>query len=216
MEIIGSVSPGQSPAGSSIGSYDQLEEIIRVNHINELIFCAHDISSRNIIRQMISLEGVNLDYKIAPPESLTIIGSSSINSPGDLYLIDFNSLSNPVSKRNKRLFDFIASLAMLLLFPVLILVVRYPGRFLVNIFMVLSGSYTWVGYVPVPAPDLQDLPQVKKSILTPLDGISEPQPAEGFGERVNITYARDYRILKDLNILVRGIRNLGRKPGRKI
>jgi hypothetical protein len=132
MEILGYVSPDQPPSGSSIGSYEQLEEIIRVNRINELIFCAHDMSSRDIIRQMISLGTVNLDYKIAPPESLTVIGSNSINTPGDLYLIDFNSLNNPVSKRNKRLFDVLASLVILVLFPFLVFFVRHPGRLLVK------------------------------------------------------------------------------------
>ena len=105
---------------------------------------------------------------------------------------------------------------ILVLFPFLLFFVRYPGRLLVNIVRVLSGLYSWVGYAPVTPPDLQELPKVKKGILTPLDGISEPDLAPGLAERVNITYARDYRILKDLNILLRGIRKLGREPRKKL
>jgi GT2 family glycosyltransferase len=215
LEICGYVSPDQQPSGNSVGSVEQLEEIIRVNRINELIFCAYDISSRDIIRQMVSLGTVNLDYKIAPPESLTVIGSSSINTPGDLYLIDFNSLNTPVSKRNKRLFDVIASLVILALYPFFIFFIPHPGRFMANIAGVLSGAYSWVGYAAVISADLQELPAVKKGILTPLDGISEPVLTPGLAERVNITYARDYTILKDINILLKGIRNLGREPRKK-
>jgi len=215
VEIMGHVCPDPSVSENSMGSYEQLQEIIRVNRINELIFCAQDMPSREIIRQMISLGTVNLDYKIAPPESLTVIGSNSINTPGDLYLIDFNSLNNPVSKRNKRLFDFLASLAVLLLFPILLFIVRHPGRLPVNIFRVLTGLYSWVGYAPVDPSDLRELPKVRKGILTPLDAISESLTAPGIAETVNITYARDYRILKDANILLRGFRHMGREPGKK-
>ena len=51
----------------------------------------------------------DVEYKIAPPESMFIIGSSSVDNP-KLYVIDINSISKSVNKRNKRVMDIALSL----------------------------------------------------------------------------------------------------------
>ncbi len=211
-EIIGIISPGNKKSAAAIGMVNQLEDIIRINRINEIIFCARDISSQSIIHKMMLLQESGLEYKIAPPESLIIIGSNSINTAGDLYLIDFNSLNRPVNIRSKRLFDFLMSLFLFVLFPVMLFIVKRPLRFLANAFLVLSGYFSWVGYAPGSIQELYDLPAVKRGILSPLDGLRETILEDGINERVNITYSRDYSIFTDLNILWRGMKELGRKP----
>jgi GT2 family glycosyltransferase len=87
------------------GSLSQLEESIMIHKIDEIIFCAKDLSSQKIIELMSRLVQTNVDFKIAPPESLFLVGSNSIDSAGDLYVIDINSIAKPENKRNKRLFD---------------------------------------------------------------------------------------------------------------
>ena len=76
-----------------IGTFRQLKEIITIYRINEIIFCTGDISSQKIIDYMIDLQKYNVDYKIAPSESIAIIGSNSIHTSGDLYPIKLNTLS---------------------------------------------------------------------------------------------------------------------------
>ena len=66
---------------------------------------------------MTRLIGTSVDFKIAPPESLSIIGSNSINTAGDLYTIHFNSIGKESNRRNKRLFDVVSSLLLLITFP---------------------------------------------------------------------------------------------------
>jgi len=57
-----------------------------------------------------------VSYKIAPPESMSIIGSNSIDTAGDLYVIDINSVSKDVNRRNKRVIDISVSFVLLPLF----------------------------------------------------------------------------------------------------
>ncbi|MDP3180928.1 MAG: glycosyltransferase, partial [Bacteroidota bacterium] len=81
IETVGYVSPSDSVHHQFyLGNMHQLPEIIRINRIDELIFSSEDIPSQEIIRIMLELNNLNIDYKIAPPESLSIIGSNSIST----------------------------------------------------------------------------------------------------------------------------------------
>ncbi|MFN5793797.1 MAG: glycosyltransferase family 2 protein, partial [Bacteroidota bacterium] len=82
-----------------IGSITQLKEIIEVFKVNEVIFCAKDLSSSQIISNMLWVDNQKIEYKIAPPESLFIIGSNSINSQGELYVVEINSIGKESSRR---------------------------------------------------------------------------------------------------------------------
>src|SRR5438309_6071554 len=95
---------------------------------------------------MASGTGREVEYKIAPPESLYIIGSSSVNNPGELYVIDINSISSRMNKRNKRVMDVLCSVFILLFSPVLMLFQKNVGTFFKNIFAVLAGRRSWVSY----------------------------------------------------------------------
>ena len=68
---------------------------------------------------MLTLVSSGVDFKIAPPESLSIIGSNNIDTAGDLYMIEVNSISKPNNKRNKRLLDVVASLLIIAFSPIL-------------------------------------------------------------------------------------------------
>ncbi len=100
-----------------IGHLGQIKEIITIHKINEVIFCAKDVPAQVIIDKMSELKNEQVDYKIAPPESLSIIGSNSINASGDLYVIDINAITKKANRRNKRLLDVLVSLTLLVFFP---------------------------------------------------------------------------------------------------
>ena len=70
-----------------LGSLSQLTEIIAVYKIDEIIFCARDVSSSEIIKNMTELSQTKVDFKIASPDSESVIGSNSSNTSGDLYVI---------------------------------------------------------------------------------------------------------------------------------
>jgi O-antigen biosynthesis protein len=72
----------------------KLDEIITLQSIDEIIFCAKDITAQDIIKNMKMLHPLGIDFKIASPESVSVIGSNSTKDSGDIYVIkidDFKS-----------------------------------------------------------------------------------------------------------------------------
>ncbi|MHB8261233.1 MAG: glycosyltransferase [Bacteroidia bacterium] len=193
---------------NQLGNINQLNEIIEVHQLQEIIFCSATISSQQIINYMLQLVSAEVDFKIAPPESISIIGSNSIDTAGDLYVIDFNSVSKPHNKRNKRTLDLVVSIVLVALLPIVILFQKKPLQFLYNLFLVLVGLRTWVGYEANTYPPL---PNIKKGVLSPHNHLKTTDAAHL--KKLNLAYAKDYKVENDLKILFRNFRELGRVGG---
>lgn len=193
-----------------IGHIGQIRDIISIYKIEEVIFCAKDVPADIIIDKMSELNNIEVKFKIAPPESLAIIGSNSINTPGDLYVIDINSITLSKNKRNKRMIDIIASLVLLFLFPASIFIVKNPIGYFKNICKVLTGRYSWVGYAETSGQDKIKLPPIKRGILDPTYAFKQRSIEEEAVCRLNLLYARNYKYINDLNIIYRGFKSLGK------
>jgi GT2 family glycosyltransferase len=194
-----------------LGHLGQIREIINIHRIDEVIFCAKDIPAQVIMDKMSELQDKLVDFKIAPPESLSIIGSNSINTSGDLYVIDINAITKISNRRNKRLLDLVVSSGLLLFFPLVLFTVKNPIGLFRNIFSILLGFKSWVGYSELTDAEKQRLPAIRKGVLNPFDAFrKEPVPGEAVS-RLNLMYARDYQISNDLNIILKGFRELGRR-----
>jgi GT2 family glycosyltransferase len=209
LNVMGYVNPEPRDDDDYTGHINQLGEIIKINKIDELIFCASDISSQDIIGQMMTLANERVQYKIAPPESLSIIGSHSINTPGDVYLIDFESITKPSNRRVKRLFDFLSALLLLVFYPVLLFAVKNPGQAFLNILNVLSGKYSWVGFHP--SPDKPRLPSIRPGILFPSDALGGEDIPQDTKDSLNLMYVKNYSVFTDTGILMRSLPKIGRK-----
>lgn len=197
-------------SGYYLGHVSKLNEVASLYAVSEVIFCAKDVSSQEIIDQMLLLSRLDIEYKIAPPESLFIIGSNSIDDQGDLYLVDMNAISTRSNRRNKRLLDIGTSLSLLIATPVLLFIVSNAGGLLSNIFRVLSGRFSWVGFIPYK--DQKITKGMRPGILFPSDGLGQVVPGSSAAERINALYARDYKINKDLKIILRSLKHVGRSP----
>ncbi len=209
--FVGLVSPGEgSRKDGFIGNIDQLRDIIQIYNIKEIIFCARDVSSVKIIDLMSELGRLQVNYKIAPRESAAIIGSNSINTSGDLYTIDVNAISKNSNRRNKRLLDVGASLLFLITSPFFIFIMKKPAGFIRNIFSVLFGVKSWVGYCPSDDNQEIHLPDIKEGILNPTDLFAKPKINSQDRAQLNYLYAKDYHFRKDINIIAKAIRHLGR------
>jgi len=190
-----------------LGTVDQLKEIVKIHKISELIFCAKDFKARDIIDLMAELKSPDMDFKIAPPEQMFIIGSSSIDTSSDVYFVEVNAINKQSNKRFKRLFDFKLSMFLLITYPLHFWLSKNPLGLIKNLILVVLGKYTLVGFDE----DIKDvnLPQIKKSILHPSDLISADANNED-KIRINLVYARNYRIGNDFNIFFKAFRLLGR------
>jgi len=210
-EIIGFVTPSPDvPLGEVnpyfIGNIDQIDEIAAIHNLDEIVFCSKDLSSTRIIRIMTRLIGSSVDFKIAPPESLSVIGSNSINTSGDLYTIHFNSIGKESNRRNKRLFDVLSSLLLLITFPLWFLLVKGHFNSVGNTLWVLLGFRTWVGYLSAEHREQPELPRLKKGILNPGSHLAQETLSPDRINEINVVYSKDYRILNDLLIIARNFR----------
>jgi GT2 family glycosyltransferase len=211
--FIGLVNPEDSLADLElfIGNIRQVKEIIEIYGIEEVIFCAKDVPAAQIIDIMYANREMPVEFKIAPPESLSIIGSKNISTPEDLFIIDIDSVSKIENRRRKLIFDLFISLTFLVLYPVMLLIVKQPLGLLRNIFRVFFFQRSWVGYSPVEINDRPSLPGIRKGVLSPRDVLGTKEPHIETIHRLNLLYSRDYKISTDLNIILKGIKNAGRK-----
>ena len=206
-DFIGLVSPydDKDVPENYLGNLHQVPDIIEIYKINEIIFCSKDMSHQLIIDKMEEWHS-SLDYKIAPEDTLSIIGSNSINTRGDLYTIDIKTISTNSNRRKKRLFDLTSSFMGIVLWIFLVFFINKPLHFLKNCFKVLFGKYSWIGYCNTENHDKLRLPKIKKGIFDPSANMSRTGLTEEEKEHLNLMYARDYSLSKDINFFFRALK----------
>ena len=189
------------------GSNLQLNEIIQVHTINEIIYCAKDVSAKDIIEGMTKIESQDIEFKIAQPNTSYLIGSNSIDNSGDFYALNFSALSKAENIRSKRLFDFFFSIILLLLSPILLVIIKFKVKFISNLFRILSGKKSFVGYLNQSDGTKTNLPKIKPGILEPFS-VSEELSIDK-KEELNLLYAKEYSFIFDFEVLVRKWKLLG-------
>ncbi len=211
-DIVGFISPKKNiKSARYMGTIYQTHEIVRINNIEELIFCSKDVSSKMVIKTMLGLSDFNIEYKIAPPESISIIGSNSIDTAGDLYVVNVNAIIREKNLRNKRLFDVLLGLLLLLTSPLIIWFIKNKNGYFPNIFKVLFGKKSWVGYHEINSELFLGLPVIKKGILNTTDALDFNEDKVEAIDRLNMLYARDYSLSKDIEIIYKGFSEIGKK-----
>jgi GT2 family glycosyltransferase len=202
------VSENEQKSENQIGIISQLDQFTNKYEIDEIIFCAKDISAQETIHWMSRLGNLNLDFKIAQPESLFLIGSNSINSAGDLYIFNINEISKKSNKRLKRTCDVLISFSLLVSLPISIWFFKQKLKFVKNMVLCLIGIKTLVGYYFLANINKEQLPVLKKGVLTPFDTLKFTE--EQLVAKLNLIYARDYHIFKDLEIIQKAWKKLDR------
>ncbi len=179
-----------------------------MHKLNEVIFCAKDLTVTQIIEWMVAINSQSVQYKILPDESENIIGSYAKRTPGEYYAwpLELN-LFKKEAVRNKLLLDFTLAVIFLFLSPVLVWAVQNKAGFFRNCFLVLSGTYSWVGLQNT----LDQHYRKNKFILTPLDQWHNYLPDETTIRQIEVRYAQNYSIRSDVNIIIKAFRYLGRK-----
>ncbi|MDO5342347.1 MAG: hypothetical protein Q4F69_07850, partial [Bacteroidia bacterium] len=203
-DFVGLVTPDENydVPENYLGNICQVPDIIEIYKITEIIFCSKDITHQNIIDKMVQWHAPNLDYKIAPEDTLSIIGSNSINTRGDLYTVDIRTINTAQNRRKKHLFDFMVSLSGVIFWIFIAWFINKPAEFLKNCFKVLIGKYSWVGYCKVGNSDSLKLPEIKEGIYDLASNLKDEIDDESRAQ-LNVMYARDYTVSKDFNILQR-------------
>ena len=210
--VAGLVLPaGMADTGNEqvLGTTEQLPDLVRLFEVDEVIFCAKDLAYRDIIRY-IEMLGPEREFKFVAEGSRSIIGSNSRHTAGDLYAIDANlQIATPMQRRNKCVLDLLFCVALLLTLPVHLMLVKRPGGLLKNWWRVLTGRQSWVGYCYAEVP--QPLPALRPGVLCPLDAHhTDMEPSPTLIAKLNLAYARDYTAWRDVHVVRKGYRELGR------
>ena len=165
----------------------RLEDLIRVERVEEVVFCGADMELKEIISQMATLKTTGVEYKIAPADGDFVIGSNSIVSREDLYLDELTTISTDTCRRNKRLFDIGSAFLLLILSPLLLWFQKHKGSYWGHCLQVLCGQSSWVGY------------RGRKGIFLPSDIARNSTPE--VQERLMLRYMRHYKTSTDAAIL---------------
>ena len=198
--------PNELREEERLGHLNQLIDLVELYRPDEIIFCSKDVSSQQIISQMVAI-GSSVDYKIVPEESLSVIGSDFQNTNSELYTVDISmEIDLPTNRRNKRLLDVMVSAFLFISLPFQIIFVKNIFGLFGNSFAVLFGKKTWVGY---SGNLFSSLPKIKKGVLNSSDVLSKIPSSDALN-RLNLLYARNYTSANDLEIILKAYRQLGR------
>ncbi|HEX2616321.1 MAG TPA: hypothetical protein VHL57_02200, partial [Flavobacteriales bacterium] len=186
---------------------DRIRQHVRRQGIDEVVFCAKDLKWGRIIELMEQLKRTGAMFKIAQPAREFIIGPSTIESLQDLLILEHHAVSSSAAHRRKRLLDLVVAIVLLLTLPLNIWWVRDKGGYVKNLFRVLTGRRSWVGYSSQLDKSLR-LPRIRPGVLDPVHADAlRPVPLTVY--RVNLTYAKDYHVWQDLRLVWRGFAGLG-------
>jgi GT2 family glycosyltransferase len=189
-----------------LGHFDRLDELVEIYNVQEVIFCSADVSSKSIIAWMKKIGTSKVNFKTVPDESRFIIGSNSKNTNGEWFTeeVVFN-LNEPYVQRSKRLFDVLMSVVFLLFFPVLfILRTRSFKTIARNIFQVIVGKKTWVGYTS--SQEMKHLPKLQSPVLSLSQIYPDKELDRETVSRLNLLYAKTYTVDQDLDALINFLR----------
>ena len=153
------------------------------------------------------LQDMQVEFKIAPEDSSSLIGSNAIFTTEDLYTIPLQTVYQRRSRHLKRTFDIVAALLLLLFIWLDIWFVNQKGGFLHNIFAVLKGEKSWVGlHTSAVSSENTGI----AGVLYPADAYPKNVFSEEIVCRLEELYARNYKVGNDLTILMKGFGKLGR------
>lgn len=187
-----------------VNDISNLAEVVKLFKINEIIFSSSSIPYREIFEWMRKL-GPKYSYKIASQDQDAIIGSSSKNETGEVYTYQFEmAILDAVNIRLKRIFDLIIGLISLLLSPVIWIVTKADFIVFSNIINVLIGNKTWIGYDDQGTSDIK-LPQIRNAIFNISDIVNDGIMNSNKVDRINLDYARNYTVSRDVESLLKAI-----------
>jgi GT2 family glycosyltransferase len=203
--VRGVISPVKEP--DTLGSINELMQIVEGTPVRELIFCESNLISFKKIIDYYQQITQKVKFRICASGSSSIIGSDSKFYSGEtIGGISFR-LSLPLYRRLKRLTDVSVALILLLSFPLYVLYSPNFTHFLQNIFLVLIGKKTWIGYWNNAS---EDLPRLPLAVLGP-SGIPTDTNKLNLEvqKKTNEWYAQEYTLLYDIYTIFSHYKDLG-------
>ncbi len=197
--IVGAISTRDMDSGTGfIANIKHLKKAVHEYRIKELIFLTNDVEFNEISKWM-SEFGSQLKYKIASRESDSIVGSDSKIMAGQLFTAEIQfAIDTILNKRNKRLFDIVIAVIILIISPFRVL---FPNGLTAvsRAWTVLLGKFTWVSYDTRDS-RIGELPILKPGYFSPAMHIAVRMEVSREVHMINYLYALEYSVWKDFDI----------------
>jgi GT2 family glycosyltransferase len=190
---------------ATLGNIEQLPELVKKYLVKEIIFCENGLSFKEIIAGISALPATTRN-KFHASGSSSIVGSDSKNTSGDFIANSPKyNIELPLQRRNKRLLDIVVSILFLLAVPIIVFIKKNAAAFYKNVWTVLTGKKTWIGY----ASETNSLPKLKTSVITStaLPATLNDLPVESL-LKSDEWYASGYTMMTDLKKIGRGFKYL--------
>jgi GT2 family glycosyltransferase len=204
--LLGRIAPTEDQ-GPHLSVLAKLSAFIREVPVKEVIFCQGSISFREIIERSTQLNG-DVRVRIHACGSRSVVGSDSSRGSGSTLSLDHPfAIDTASSRRFKRLADIIVSVILLISIPITAFIVINSVKYCRNIFEILWGKKSWVGYCIVPN---NQLPRIRPGVVgtNGLPVKTGGHPGEGLS-LLDDLYAREYSVNRDINLIMRGFKWLG-------
>ena len=172
---------------SALGGLDDLQHVVQSRGINELVFCSKDFDSSYMLDAMATL-GNKISYKIASDDNRSFLGSDSKNEVGEWYTMDIGfKIDQVFHKRSKRSLDILFGVTFIIFSPIVLMVSKQRSAIFKNLFPVLLGKKSWIGYKNEDS----SLPLIKKGVFSPLSS--------------DAYYARSYSVWMEIENILKNV-----------
>jgi hypothetical protein len=193
-------------AAPHLTTLSDLQTFIHDVPIREIIFCQGKLSFAEIINLVTKME-FDVRMRIHANCSASIVGYDSSKSAGTTVSIERYATDKPTARRYKRLLDFGVSCLLLLGFPIHMFYISNPAKLFRNIWLVIAGKKSWIGYSSYYH---KGLPTIREGIIgtNALPVQKQTHLEEGL-LMLDQLYAREYSTNRDLSVISKGYKWLG-------
>lgn len=206
--VVGTISPQKTKDEEYLGDIEQLAFLKKKHQINEAIFCSQNVNYDVVIDTLIAFNKEDIQFKLANTQEMFILGSTDNNTSGELHTIRVEGIESAQNKRLKRLLDVSFAIKALVFSPFLFLFQDCKKTYFSNVFSVLLGKKSWVGYWGTDMS--KELPSLKSCVISLEHSLPKSvRKATVIPNQLNVTYAKNYSFWKDVFIIKNNLTKLG-------
>jgi GT2 family glycosyltransferase/lipopolysaccharide/colanic/teichoic acid biosynthesis glycosyltransferase len=200
-----------------LGSVDNIAKVIEENKISDVIFSADVLSYSDILSVIARSRNKSVNFYLVPNSLEVIIGKAHIDKLDDIPLVDIQyNLERFLNRFNKRLFDIVGSISLMIFIYPIVKSNHKAGRDLsllgqkiIQLPNVLKGKMSFVGppYFPNEKSErlaLNSIVFYGKPGLTGIIQINESADLTSEEiEKYNVYYAKNQSLMLDVEIILK-------------
>ena len=181
---------------NAMGTFSQIRDVIRLHHIDDLIFAEADISNANMFLLMRQVNDLALAFRIFPKGRNHLLGQASLN---EFTNPPFIAIEHPLNPNYPYIYERFLAFLGILLFPIAILTLGTKKW--TQLFKILSGKMSLVGCTAAQKSQLPAQWKVVEGLFPVFSDTNHPKKHQIMEQYA--TYFRQKNWLLDIEIILR-------------